>query len=93
MMHPTHTLGPVPGKATCGALLGLSRIAGQAGAVLDCPDCIAEERRLRRLESERVKARARYARNKRERARRRARLVHRWRCEVAENAADARAAK
>ena len=84
----THTIGPAPGKASCGALLGLSRIAGQAGAVLDCPDCIDEERRQRRLESERIKARARYAKNKQERARRRAKLVHRCRCEVAECRAD-----
>ena len=87
----THALGPTPGKATCGALLGLSRIAGQAGAVLDCPDCVDEERRQLEAQQE-VKRLRRLARRAESQRRRRAVQLRKWRhirrCEVAECWAD-----
>ena len=41
---PSHLLGPIPGRAPCGAPLGIEPLAGHLGAGETCPACLAEKR-------------------------------------------------
>lgn len=47
----SHILGPVPGRAVCGASLGIAPLAGHVGAGETCPNCRAHNARMELAES------------------------------------------